>query len=317
MTTRRTVFVLQLAALSVGSFGLSSDVIAQGPEDLVYPPHSVVEGRTIGEWLVERVKWGLETPPARNPNNNNPNVECSSNQNQPVFFLPGVYERVCVVPEGVPLFVRLGAYVSWLRQCPDSVARAGDMIDAVTHLELEIDGEALSPATLFEHRERSEECFELNLPDPNIGGFAPGLRTDVAIEGYVVVVRPLGPGRHVIRKRFIGSPPGQPEVDFESIWTLHVEGPAFLRGDCNDDGEVNLADAQCTLTWLFAGPPKPGCIAALNTNGDEDVNIADPVFLLSFLFAGGPRLSAPYPDCGPGVLPADADLGCVNPPDCQ
>ncbi len=267
--------------------------------------------------MVERLKWGAETPPSRNPNNN-PNVECSSNQDQPVFFLPAdESERVCVVPEGVPLYVGLGAYVSWLRQCPDSVARAGDMIDAVTHLELEINGVAFSPETLFEHRERSEECFELTLPDPNIRELPPGLLTDLAIEGYVVVVRPLGPGRHVIRKRFIASPPGQPGVDFETTWTLHVEGPAFLRGDCNDDGDVNLADAQCTLNWLFAGPPKPGCIAALNTNGDEDVNIGDPVFLLNFLFAGGPAPVAPFPDCGPGTLPADEQLGCVNPPHCQ
>ncbi len=71
-----------------------------------------------------------------------------------------------------------------------------------------------------------------------------------------------------------------------------------------------------SLDWLFAGAPEPGCIAALNTNGDDDVNITDPVFLLNFLFAGGPRLSAPYPDCGPGTLPADETLGCANPPDC-
>ncbi len=54
-----------------------------------------------------------------------------------------------------------------------------------------------------------------------------------------------------------------------------------------------------------------------NTNGDDDVNIADPVFLLNFLFAGGPVPVAPFPDCGPGMLPADEELGCVNPPDCQ
>ena len=91
----------------------------------------------------------------------------------------------------------------------------------------------------------------------------------------------------------------------------------FRRGDCNADGKVNISDATCTLDRLFAGATAPGCLAALNTNGDGDVNIADPVFLLNFLFAGGPLLSAPYPDCGPGMLPADELLGCANPPDCQ
>ena len=91
----------------------------------------------------------------------------------------------------------------------------------------------------------------------------------------------------------------------------------FLRGDCNDDGIVNLSDAACVLNWLFDRAPQPGCIAALNMNGDEAVNVADPVFVLNFLFVGGPRLSAPYPECGPGTLPADEQLGCANPPDCQ
>jgi hypothetical protein len=92
---------------------------------------------------------------------------------------------------------------------------------------------------------------------------------------------------------------------------------SFLRGDCNDDGEVNLSDAACALNWLFAGALAPGCLAALNTNGDDDVNIADPVSLLNFLFAGGPTPVAPFPDCGPAILSADAELGCANPPDCQ
>ncbi len=29
--------------------------------------------------------------------------------------------------------------------------------------------------------------------------------------------------------------------------------PFFVRGDCNDDGTVDLSDAVCTLNWLFLG----------------------------------------------------------------
>ena len=92
---------------------------------------------------------------------------------------------------------------------------------------------------------------------------------------------------------------------------------SFRRGDCNDDGTVNLSDAACALDWLFAGAREPGCVAALNTNGDADVNIADPVALLNFLFGGGPIITDPFPDCGPGMLPADEQLGCAIPPNCQ
>ncbi len=88
----------------------------------------------------------------------------------------------------------------------------------------------------------------------------------------------------------------------------------FLRGDCNDDGTVDISDATCTLEWLFAEAPEPGCVAALNTNSDDAVNLTDPVSLLNFLFAGGPAPAAPFPDCGP--LPAGEQLGCTNPPNC-
>ena len=61
----------------------------------------------------------------------------------------------------------------------------------------------------------------------------------------------------------------------------------------------------------------PSCIAALNANGDDAVNIADPVSLLNYLFVGGPPPVAPFPDCGPGMLPAAPQLGCEMSPNCN
>ncbi len=93
--------------------------------------------------------------------------------------------------------------------------------------------------------------------------------------------------------------------------------PNFRRGDCNDDGNLNISDAVCTLEWLFLGGATPGCVAATNTNGDDAADITDATYLLNHLFAGGPAPAQPFPDCGPGMLPADEELGCANPPDCQ
>ena len=87
------------------------------------------------------------------------------------------------------------------------------------------------------------------------------------------------------------------------------------RGACKDDGAVDIADATCILNWLFAGGEVPGFVAATNTNGDDDAKLSDATFLLNHLFAGGAAPVAPFP--GPGMLPADAALGCANPPDCQ
>ena len=86
----------------------------------------------------------------------------------------------------------------------------------------------------------------------------------------------------------------------------------FLRGNCNGDEKVNIADASCTLNWLFLGGKTPPCIAAANANGDQAVNIADASYLLNFLFLGGPGPKNPYPDCGPGSLEGDEVLGCAT-----
>ena len=106
-------------------------------------------------------------------------------------------------------------------------------------------------------------------------------------------------------------------VDMGADETGDCVGFRFVRRDCNDDGEVNISDAVSILNWLFGGNAAVGCVAALNTNGDAGVNITDAVSLLNFLFAGGASPVDPFPDCGPGMLPADTELGCANPPNCQ
>ena len=92
----------------------------------------------------------------------------------------------------------------------------------------------------------------------------------------------------------------------------------FSRGDCNDDGSTDISDAICALGWLFLGAERPGCVAALNTNGDGLVDISDSVALLGFLFLGGLPPVPPFPNCGPGDLPADTEVGCAEEPEaCQ
>lgn len=94
-------------------------------------------------------------------------------------------------------------------------------------------------------------------------------------------------------------------------------GPEFVRGDCNGDAGVDLADAVCALTWLFGGGEVPHCVAATDVNGDGSSDLADAVSLLNHLFQGGPAPSAPFPDCGPGRLEADRELGCLRPVGCD
>lgn len=90
--------------------------------------------------------------------------------------------------------------------------------------------------------------------------------------------------------------------------------PRFLRGDCDDDGAVDISDASCVLNWLFLGASAPRCVATTNTNGDADVDISDATYLLNHLFLGGPPLAPPFPVCGTSALEADEALGCDETP---
>jgi hypothetical protein len=110
----------------------------------------------------------------------------------------------------------------------------------------------------------------------------------------------------------------QPRQDFDWIGGLFFvrepniieHSPAFLRGDVNDDGLVNIADPVRLLSYLFADGAAPTCQDAADGNDDGDLNIADPIAILSYLFANGP-LSPPGETCG--VDPKDDDLPeCVT-----
>ena len=90
---------------------------------------------------------------------------------------------------------------------------------------------------------------------------------------------------------------------------------SFQRGDTNSDGALDVSDALCVLRSIFLAECPMGCVAAANANGDDDVDMTDAVYLLVHLFAGGAAPAAPFPDCGPGLLPADEELGCIAPPE--
>lgn len=72
---------------------------------------------------------------------------------------------------------------------------------------------------------------------------------------------------------------------------------AFVRGDANLDGAVNLADAVVILRQLFLGEPM---LCADASDVDDDtmrtrVELTDAVRLLMYLFAGGAPPPYPFP----------------------
>jgi len=86
--------------------------------------------------------------------------------------------------------------------------------------------------------------------------------------------------------------------------------PAFIRGDCNDDGALDLSDAIFQLFGLFTvGAPMPGCEKSCDANEDGGLDVSDPIYVLTHLFALGASPTAPYPDCG---VEASSALGCAE-----
>lgn len=82
-------------------------------------------------------------------------------------------------------------------------------------------------------------------------------------------------------------------------------GGQFIRGDCNSDGNVDVADPVYNLAYQFTGGPSD-CLSAQDTNDDGGVDISDPVYNLTFLFASGPAIPAPNV-CGFDPTPDSLD----------
>jgi hypothetical protein len=80
---------------------------------------------------------------------------------------------------------------------------------------------------------------------------------------------------------------------------------AFIRGDANNDGKVNIADAIWVVYQVVPAlhGQAAACSDSADANGDNKVDLADAIYLIDWQFRGsGKPPVAPYPLCG-----ADAD----------
>jgi hypothetical protein len=73
---------------------------------------------------------------------------------------------------------------------------------------------------------------------------------------------------------------------------------AFIRGDSNNDGKHNIADAIWTVNTLFRGGPPSPCQNAADANDDGAENLSDVSYTIMHQFMGGAAPPAPYPNCG-------------------
>ena len=100
---------------------------------------------------------------------------------------------------------------------------------------------------------------------------------------------------------------------------------AFHRGDINADGEVDIADACCALSYLFGGCNEDPCedlscvslpcLDAADANDDGALDISDAITVLSHLFAEAGALPPPFGSCGIDLTPDELD--CLSFPPCE
>ncbi len=88
------------------------------------------------------------------------------------------------------------------------------------------------------------------------------------------------------------------------------EDTPFIRGECNGDDAISIADAIFLLSFLFNGGAASTCQDASDLNDDGGIDIGDAVNLLSYLFIGASDPAAPFPACG--LDPTDDSLGCES-----
>ena len=152
------------------------------------------------------------------------------------------------------------------------------------------------------------------LDDP--GEFDPSgfLHLSEALEsGDVITLRAIvEEGRAVLETQVhIYTPDSNPLVGY---WreSGSIACPSFVRGDQNQDGTTELADAISLFNVLFLGADEPSCLEASDVNADNSIDLSDGIALLSHLFLGGPAPRAPFPECGT----ANLVHGCENSANC-
>ncbi|MBI4603010.1 MAG: hypothetical protein HY721_13715 [Planctomycetes bacterium] len=95
------------------------------------------------------------------------------------------------------------------------------------------------------------------------------------------------------------------------VVTVLPEITAFVRGDSNGDGAVDLSDALSTLGYLFLGAPRPACYDAADADDSGRIDIGDPMLTLTVLFLGnGKTIPQPFP--AEGEDPTPDRLGCLH-----
>lgn len=94
---------------------------------------------------------------------------------------------------------------------------------------------------------------------------------------------------------------------FSDSIAVSLESKAFVRGDANLSGKVDISDAIDIFRHVAQGYTPP-CVDALDADDSGAIDITDGIQVITYLFLRGDPLPAPFPTRGED--PTDDALGC-------
>jgi hypothetical protein len=87
-----------------------------------------------------------------------------------------------------------------------------------------------------------------------------------------------------------GSPTGMSTGQLDAMMKFANKWCGYFRGDCNDDGEINLNDLAYLAAYLCGGNAPYPFMHLGDVNADGVVDNDDAVYFADFFFNGGPML---------------------------
>lgn len=98
---------------------------------------------------------------------------------------------------------------------------------------------------------------------------------------------PTWPAVHAFKIRCTDSD-DPPNLD-ERFCILTVLEFAYLCGDCDMSGAVDIDDVVFLINFIFGGGPVPEPIESGDADCSENIDIDDVVYLITYIFGGGPE----------------------------